>query len=97
MDQTKTPAKAIRDHCLECCGGGNSFKTVAYCGCDGIHSTWCSLWSYRFGMRPATARQKIGAAMLTPELMPEADANLEDLPTNPRDYCRMVKQEPVAA
>ena len=51
-----------------------------WCGNDGIHSTRCDLWPYRFGIRPESARQRYGARLVTPELMPDANANLDDLP-----------------
>ena len=77
------PMKAIRADCLDCSG---TAKAVAYCTCDGTNSTRCHLWPHRFGYRPETAREKYGSVMLTPELMPGPDVELETLPTNPRDY-----------
>jgi len=78
MSDTRTPVRAIRQHCVECSGG--SSKAVAYCSCDGVHSTWCPLWPYRFGRRPETAAKRYGERFLNPKLMPGAGVNLEDLP-----------------
>jgi hypothetical protein len=72
------PFKAIRKHCLDCCGG--NAKAVMWCGCDGVQATRCHLWPYRFGVRPESARQRYGERLVTPELMPDADTNLDDLP-----------------
>lgn len=77
------PMKAIRSNCLEC---SSSPKAVAYCPCDGFNSTRCEFWPYRFGCRPETARVEYGDAMLTPELMPGPEVELDSLPKNPRDY-----------
>lgn len=84
-----SPLRAIRKNCLDCCGGA---KAVAYCTC-----TDCSLWLLRFGKRPATVLKTLGAAMVTPQLMPDADTPLEELPQNPADWCRLVDgKQPVA-
>jgi hypothetical protein len=67
----------------EVCGRlfGGVAKHVAYC------PSWnCPLWAYQFGKRPETLRERIGAAMLSPELMPDPDTPLEELPNNPADY-----------
>lgn len=72
------PLKAIRLQCLDCSGG--SSKYVKYCPCDGVHSTRCHVWPYRFGKRPRTVERKLGKTLITPELMPDADTNLEKLP-----------------
>lgn len=77
------PMKAIRAGCLEC---SVTAKAVAYCKCDGVNSTYCELWPYRFGCRLETARLEFGEAMVTPELMPGSEVELESLPANPRDY-----------
>ena len=68
-----TPIRAIRAKCLDCCSG--SHKAVKFCACDGVNSTECPLWPFRFGVRPATARKRFGAKLLSPKAMP--DANLE--------------------
>ena len=70
--------KAVRRNCVECSGG--SPKYVAYCSCDGTHSTRCEFWPFRFGMNPETAASKYGEKFLDPEQMPPAGADLEDLP-----------------
>jgi hypothetical protein len=77
------PMKAIRANCLDCSG---TAKAVAYCPCDGLNSTRCANWSYRFGKRPETVQVELGKAMVTPELMPGSDVDLESLPSNPRHY-----------
>jgi hypothetical protein len=74
---TKNPLKAIRAKCMDCSG---DWKTGMWCPCDGVHSGWCDLWPYRFGMRPGTARKKYGAKLITPELMPDAGTSIDDLP-----------------
>jgi len=73
-----TPLRAIREHCLDCSGG--SFKSVQWCPCDGVHSTRCDLWPYRFGMRPASLRAKYGPGLVTPEAMPPANRDEDHLP-----------------
>jgi len=71
-----TPLKAIRKYCLDCCDG--SHKAVKYCTCDGINSTRCILWPYRFGLRPVTAAKRHGPELLNSRLMPPADVMLEE-------------------
>lgn len=44
-------AKAIRQHCLQCCG--DSAQEVKLCP-----STDCRLWEWRFGVRPETALRR---------------------------------------
>jgi len=73
-----TPVKAIRQKCRDCCG--DNVKLVAYCACDGLNSTRCALWPYRFGKRPAAAARKFGAAMLDPRQMPDPNEHLDSLP-----------------
>ena len=41
----KTPIKAIRELCLDCCGG--SYKEVKYCVIQN-----CPVYPYRMGKRP---------------------------------------------
>ena len=72
------PLKAVRLNCLDC--SGSSPKDVLWCPCDGIHSTRCHLWPYRFGCRPETVAERFGPALVTPGLMPSAAALEEDLP-----------------
>ena len=69
----------VRKHCLDCCG--DSPKAVLWCSCDGVHSTLCHLWQFRLGMNPATVCQKFGPGLVTPGMMPEANVNLDDLPS----------------
>jgi len=71
-----TPVITIRKHCLGCCNG--SFKAVKYCTCDGITSTRCELWPYRFGMKPATAKKRYGARFVTPGALADAEVEIED-------------------
>jgi len=71
---TEYPLKAIRLKCLDCCG---SSKAVRFCTLDGIHSTKCPLWPFRFGKRPSTIR-KTEPDMVDPHRMVEADVALED-------------------
>ena len=75
MPSTLSPLKAIRLHCLDCVGG--SAKLVRYCPCDGVHSTRCQLWPYRFGKRPETTKKRKGEWFIEPGLMPDGDMPLE--------------------
>ena len=83
MTKVRRPLRAIREYCVECSGG--SSKSLAYCTCDGAHSTWCPLWPYRFGVRPKTAVRKYGKQFVMPALMPEAEVSLEELPAKVLD------------
>ena len=74
--EVANPLKAIRQKCLDCCN--DSAKYVKFCTEDGLHSTWCPLWPYRFGMRPRTAARRYGVRLMDPEQMPSADVPLED-------------------
>jgi len=71
-----TPLRAIRAKCLDCCCG--SVKAVRFCTLDGLNSTACALWPYRFGRRPATIRKGPLARLLDPASIPEASVLLED-------------------
>ncbi|HUS90639.1 MAG TPA: hypothetical protein VM695_02275 [Phycisphaerae bacterium] len=75
---------AVRRNCPDCSGG--SRKYVSYCPCDGVHSTRCEFWLFRFGMTPGKAKRRYGKHAITPELMPPANTDLDDLPENIRDY-----------
>ena len=46
----KTPIKAIRAHCINCCG--DQIKEVKYCTVKD-----CSLYPYRMGHRPKTGSE----------------------------------------
>jgi len=70
--------KQVRANCLECSGG--NAKYVTWCPCDGLHSTRCRMWPYRFGKTPKAFMANHGPRLLTPELMPSAAVNLDDLP-----------------
>ena len=80
MDKAyKTPIRAIREKCVDCCGGNR--KMVTYCTLDGLNSQpKYPLWEYRFGMRPASARKHYGDKFLTPSLMPGPNEQLDSLP-----------------
>lgn len=51
----KSPAKAIKEHCIECMGGRgngeNVYKMVETC-----NDTRCALWDFRFGKNPHNSR-----------------------------------------
>jgi len=70
--------KAVRANCIDCAGG--SRKYIRYCPSDGLHALRCTLWPFRFGLRPETARKRYGADLLDPQAMPDATVNLDDLP-----------------
>jgi hypothetical protein len=72
-----SPLKAIRLNCLDC---SERAKDVQWCPCDGIHSTRCHLWPYRFGRRPKTVAERYGPALVTPEMMPSENVSEDDLP-----------------
>jgi hypothetical protein len=72
-----SPLQVIRQKCLDCSG---TTKTVKYCTCDGINSLKCPLWTYRFGIRPASAATKYGKQFVTPGELPDSNTNIEDLP-----------------
>jgi hypothetical protein len=48
----------------------------------------CTLWPYRFGCRPESARQRYGEAVVTPDMMPGANVALESLPMSAAEYGR---------
>lgn len=49
--ETESFSEAIRAHCLECCCG--NYAEVTRCHCYKS----CSLWPWRFGMKPSSARK----------------------------------------
>ena len=73
--------RAVRLHCLDCCGG--SPKSVTWCTCDGLHSTRCDLWPFRFGCKPKAVQRRYGEQLITPAMMPGADIDLDTLPITP--------------
>ena len=77
MTNALSPMKAIRAKCLDCSG---TAKVVKYCTADGINSTPCPLWLFRFGRRPATAAARFGKEFLSPGELPPASVLLESLP-----------------
>lgn len=70
-----TPMAAIRANCLECGGTSN---VVKFCPCDGVNSTRCHLWPFRFGRRPTTILKSADAWLLDPEQMPGSEVPQED-------------------
>jgi len=72
-----SPLKAIRLNCLEC---SERAKDVEWCPCDGVHSTRCHLWAYRFGRRPKTVAERYGPELVTPQLMPSENVDEDILP-----------------
>lgn len=73
--EPKTPLEAIRAHCLQCC---ESRLIVKFCTCDGLNSTKCPLWPFRFGKRPSTMKKGPDAYLLDPKKMPPADVPQEN-------------------
>ena len=55
--------QAIRRKCLDWCN--NQIKEVKYCAMDGLLSTKCPLWRYRFGIAPSKAIKDYGVEVLT--------------------------------
>jgi hypothetical protein len=100
MVDTGLSLKHVRKNCLECSGG--SARYVTWCPADGLHSTRCQFWPFRFGSQPATFRQHLGDRLLTPEAMPPAGINLDRLPGSLEEaataaidvegYCRPAEQ-----
>ena len=78
MKDRNLSIRVVRRNCLECSDG--SAKAVVWCPCNGVASTRCEFWPYRFGLQPGTIRQKYGDRLLTPALMPSADVDLDLLP-----------------
>ena len=78
MSDQNLSVKHVRRNCLECSGG--LAKCVTWCTCDGLHSIRCEFWPFRFGVQPATFRARYGDRLLTPEKMPPANVNLDELP-----------------
>ena len=74
--------KHVRRNCLDCCCDDR--KSVLWCTCDGLHSTRCEFWPFRFGVQPATFRARWGDRLVTPEMMPPATVNLDNLPAKLR-------------
>ena len=74
--RTLSPLRAIRLNCLDCCNGSSS--VVKYCTNDGVNSTRCPVWPFRFGKRPKTAAQKYGDWLLDPRQMPSAAVTQEE-------------------
>jgi len=75
MPKTPTRAKAIRLKCLDCSG---STKNVKWCTLDGVNSTRCPLWPYRFGCGPEATARRYGQEFVTPGALPDADVSPDD-------------------
>ena len=54
--------KDVRANCLEC--SGDSRPAVIWCTSDGVHSTQCRMWPYRFGIGPSAFRRKHGPRLV---------------------------------
>ena len=78
MNDPSLTVKLVRRNCLEC--SGDSRPAVIWCICHGEDGSICEFWPFRFGMQPATFRNKYGARLLTPSLMPPGSIDLESLP-----------------
>jgi hypothetical protein len=79
MPETTTVSlKHVRRNCLEC--SGDSPKAVTWCPCDGLNSTRCEFWPFRFGLSPKAFLRKYGPRLLSPALMPSANVDMDDLP-----------------
>lgn len=50
LSEIKSPLKAIRANCLECCGSANEVKLCTV--------TKCALYPFRFGHNPYSQRGK---------------------------------------
>ena len=66
--------RVVRQHCIDC--SGDSFKAVLWCPAYGCH-----LWRFRLGLKPTTIRAKYGNGLITPNLMPAPNVNLDVLPS----------------
>jgi len=80
---TRLPMADIRAHCLECSGG--EAKYVTWCTQDGVHSTRCRLWPFRFGCTPESVARRYGSRLVTPAEMPPAGIDLDRLPAAYRE------------
>ena len=80
MDYPNLSMRHVRRNCLACCCDDR--RAVIWCPCDGLHTTRCEFWPYRFGVQPATFQARWGDRLLTPETMPPATADQDDLPAS---------------
>ena len=78
MTDPNLTIKHVRRNCLDCCAGDRRY--VIWCTCDGVNSSRCEFWPFRFGVQPATFRARYGDRLLTPERMPPDSVELENLP-----------------
>lgn len=67
-----SPLRAIRKKCIDCCC--DSTKSIKFC-----EIADCTLWPYRFGVRPSTAKRRYGKKALEPGAIPAADVALESI------------------
>jgi hypothetical protein len=70
-----SPLQAIRAKCLDCC---ETREVVKYCTLDGLNSTRCPLWPFRFGRRPESVAKGPNARFVDPKQMPPADVPQEE-------------------
>lgn len=68
----KSPIKAIRAKCLDCCGG--QYSEVVKCTIPK-----CPLFPYRFGKRPRDINDIIGITEQEQEMEETTDENLEEI------------------
>lgn len=52
-----SPTRAIRQFCLQCCK--EHVTEVSACPADGVHSTFCVLWPFRFGKSPFRQKREV--------------------------------------
>ena len=74
------PWAKVRASCVDCMAGNSG--SVVWCPNDGIHSTWCSSWPFRFGMEPQRVTERYCPELVDPSAMPDASTSTEDLPRN---------------
>ena len=70
------PLRSIRRYCVDCAGESSHY--ARFCPCDGVHSTRCHVWPYRFGRRPGTVAERSGRNWITPGALPPPTVMLEE-------------------
>lgn len=65
LGHPESPMKAVRVHCVRCCGG-------SYAEANKCTATSCALWAYRMGRNPFHAKSK--TRFQTPSKMKPATA-----------------------
>lgn len=78
QDTDRVSLRHVRRNCLDCTGG--SRPAILWCSCDGLHSTQCEFWPFRFGATVAAHKREYGPRLVTPGLMPPAGLDLDLLP-----------------